>query len=168
MTRPWSRARRWAATGPPARPPCSGPLWRPRQLKKNTPALPNIQPWAEQEALEYEKEALGFYITGHPLDRFIKDIKRLSSYDTASLAEISDKSRVTLAGLPVEIKETLDKKGNRMAFVKLEDLKGSVELLVVFQVLRRMFRGPENPSSRSWCRALWKRMNGARRSSPIR
>ncbi len=98
--------------------------------KDSAHELPNIPQWSEKETLEYEKEALGFYITGHPLNRFKDDIKRISSYDTSSLAEIADKSQVALAGLPTEVKEKITKKGDRMAFVRLEDLKGSVELVV--------------------------------------
>jgi DNA polymerase-3 subunit alpha len=93
--------------------------------------------------LEYEKEALGFYITGHPLNRFQKEIKRLSSYDTVSLAEASDGGKVTLAGLPTEVKEKLTKKGDRMAFVRLEDLKGSVGTGGLPQMLCRVRRSAQ-------------------------
>jgi DNA polymerase-3 subunit alpha len=95
-----------------------------------TMALPAVPPWSESDLLAYEKEALGFYITGHPLSRFREDIKRLSTVDTLSLQAASDGLTVRLAGLPTEVKEKVTKKGERMAFVRLEDLKGSVEMVV--------------------------------------
>ena len=92
--------------------------------------LPAVPPWSESDLLAYEKEALGFYITGHPLSRYGEDIKRLSTADTVSLMAATDGMTVRLAGLPTEIKEKVTKKGDRMAFVRLEDLKGSVEMVV--------------------------------------
>ncbi len=95
-----------------------------------TPPLPQVPPWSEADQLAYEKEALGFYISGHPLASYAEDIKRLSSVDTVTLQAASDGMTVRLAGLPTEVKEKLTKRGERMAFVRLEDLKGSVELIV--------------------------------------
>ena len=95
-----------------------------------TVALPAVPPWSESDLLAFEKEALGFYITGHPLSRYSEDIKRLSTVDTVTLQAAGDNMTVRLAGLPTEVKEKVTKKGDRMAFVRLEDLKGSVELIV--------------------------------------
>jgi DNA polymerase-3 subunit alpha len=92
--------------------------------------LPAVPPWREADMLAYEKEALGFYITGHPLSRFKDEIKRLSSLDTVTVQAADDSMTVRLAGLATEIKEKVTKKGDRMAFVRLEDLKGSVEIIV--------------------------------------
>ena len=92
--------------------------------------LPAVPPWSESDLLAFEKEALGFYITGHPLSRYSEDIKRLSTVDTVTLQAAADNMTVRLAGLPTEVKEKVTKKGDRMAFVRLEDLKGSVELIV--------------------------------------
>ncbi len=98
--------------------------------RSEPPPLPAVPHWEESDQLAYEKEALGFYISGHPLSRFAEDIGRLASMDTVGLAAGSDGMSVRLAGLPTEVKEKLTKKGDRMAFVRLEDLKGSVELIV--------------------------------------
>jgi DNA polymerase-3 subunit alpha len=93
-------------------------------------ALPPLPEWDEHDKLAYEKEALGFYITGHPLSAYSDDIKRLSTVDTVSIQAAGDGMKVRLAGLPTEIKEKITKKGDRMAFVRLEDLKGSLEMIV--------------------------------------
>ncbi|KMY66390.1 DNA polymerase III subunit alpha [Desulfocarbo indianensis] len=92
--------------------------------------LPALPEWGEHDKLAYEKEALGFYITGHPLSAYQDDIKRLSTVDTVSIQAAGDGMNVRLAGLPTEIKEKITKKGDRMAFVRLEDLKGSLEMVV--------------------------------------
>ncbi len=92
--------------------------------------LPDVPPWSESDTLAYEKEALGFYITGHPLSRYSRDIKRLSNMDTVTVQAAGDGMKVRLAGLPAEVKEKITKKGDRMAFVRLEDLKGSLEVIV--------------------------------------
>ncbi len=93
-------------------------------------ALPPLPEWDERDKLVYEKEALGFYITGHPLSAYTEDIKRLSTVDTVTIQAAGDGMKVRLAGLPTEVKEKITKKGDRMAFVRMEDLKGSLEMIV--------------------------------------
>ena len=100
------------------------------QAKPSAPALPGVPAWSEPDLLAYEKEALGFYITGHPLQSYRDQIRRLGTLDTVALQAASDNMSVRVAGLPTEKKEKITKKGDRMAFVRLEDLKGSVETIV--------------------------------------
>ena len=92
--------------------------------------LPEIDEWAENLLLTNEKEALGFYITGHPLARHSAAIKRFASCDTAGLSERTDKEEVTLCGIINNLKMLTTKKGDRMAFATLEDLNGFAELVV--------------------------------------
>ncbi|MDD2581221.1 MAG: DNA polymerase III subunit alpha [Desulfuromonadaceae bacterium] len=92
--------------------------------------LPNTPEWHDKEKLAYEKEALGFLITGHPLDRYIDDVKRLSNTDIASMVEMPDGSEVRICGIVSALKEITTKKGDRMGFVTIEDLTGSVEITV--------------------------------------
>jgi DNA polymerase III subunit alpha len=96
--------------------------------------LPTVDPWPEKMLLSFEKEALGFYITGHPLARHAAVIRRFTSCDTAGLAERSDKEEVRVCGIVATLKELTTKKGDRMAFVTLEDLSGFVELVVFPEV----------------------------------
>ena len=86
--------------------------------------------WPENVLLANEKEALGFYITGHPLARHSSAIKRFATCDAAGLAERADKEEVSLCGIVAGIKELTTKKGERMAFVTLEDLSGFIELVI--------------------------------------
>ncbi|CAO0820194.1 DNA polymerase III subunit alpha [Desulfarculales bacterium] len=92
--------------------------------------LPDLAPWRKADLLAYEKETLGFYITGHPLQAYLEQIRRLATLGTLTAASAGDGTTVRLAGLPTEIKEKVTKKGDRMAFVRLEDLQGSLEMIV--------------------------------------
>ncbi len=108
--------------------------------------LPDIAEWDEKQLLSYEKEALGFYVTGHPLDRYSDSIKRFATCETSGLIERNDKEEVRVCGIVAGIKELMTKKGDRMAFVNLEDLSGSVELVVfpeVYAVSMELLRGED-------------------------
>lgn len=92
--------------------------------------------WPAKERLGLEKEALGFYITGHPLDAFAEDLPRLATVNALSLAQAASAggrfgAEVAMAGVVAAIKERPLKNGNgRMAFVTLEDHLGCVEVLI--------------------------------------
>ena len=90
--------------------------------------------WPENVLLANEKEALGFYITGHPLARHSAAIKRFATCDASGLAERADREEVSLCGIVAGIKELTTKKGERMAFVTLEDLSGFVETVIFPEV----------------------------------
>jgi len=92
--------------------------------------LPDIPEWTSRELLGYEKEALGFYITGHPLDRYGEEIRKFNAVTTAALSERPDKSDVKLCGIVAGLSEKITKRGDRMAFFSLEDKTGSVEVMV--------------------------------------
>ena len=92
--------------------------------------LPEIPEWDEKLLLGFEKEALGFFITGHPLTRYAAEIRRFSAVSCVLLSELHDKSEVKICGIVAGLKENITKKGDRMGFVTLEDLTGSVEVVV--------------------------------------
>jgi DNA polymerase-3 subunit alpha len=98
--------------------------------QKMAPAIPSIEEWPEHERLKLEKEAIGFYITGHPLKGHEEQIRKVASVDTLTIRNVVDKLEVSIAGMVSALKEITTKKGDRMAFVSLEDLKGSLEVVV--------------------------------------
>jgi len=97
----------------------------------------DIDEWADDEKLRKEKESLGFYITGHPLDRFTDEVSQFATTTTQDLSEVKDKSIVKIAGLinAVRIKRT--KKGEKMALINVEDKKGFTEVVVFPDVFAR-------------------------------
>ncbi len=96
--------------------------------------LPNVPQWGDKEKLNFEREALGFYITGHPLSRFGEQIKRFASCDIAGLADKNAKEEVHICGIVAGVKETVTKKGKRMAYITLEDLSGTAEIVAFPEV----------------------------------
>jgi DNA polymerase-3 subunit alpha len=98
------------------------------------PQMSSIAEWPEAEKLAFEKEALGFYITGHPLRRYQDQIRRLAGFDTQKCVTAIDKSEVGLCGMVTSLKEIVTRKGGRMAFVTLEDLVGTIEVVVFTDV----------------------------------
>jgi DNA polymerase-3 subunit alpha len=94
------------------------------------PALPNVPEWDQAQRLKYERELTGFYITAHPLARYEATIHALATATTATITELSDGKEVRLCGIIAAVKAMLTKKGDRMAYVTLEDLQGTVEVIV--------------------------------------
>jgi DNA polymerase-3 subunit alpha len=92
--------------------------------------LPDVPEWTEAERLAAEKEVLGFYVTGHPLDKYMQRLGTLTRHDTSSVEEMSHDSPVTLAGILRGLRVKPSKKGDLWASAQLEDLRGSAELLV--------------------------------------
>jgi len=97
---------------------------------RNGRKLPEIEEWHDKEKLAYEKEALGFLITGHPLDRYAADIQRLAGSNIVNLPNLPDGCEIRICGIVTSLKEITTKKGDRMGFVTIEDLTGTVEVTV--------------------------------------
>jgi DNA polymerase-3 subunit alpha len=106
--------------------------------RSQTP-LPDLEEWPENQLLSFEKEVLGFYLTSHPLIRYQEDIRKLTTADTETLGEIANGTQVSVGGLVAEVKEIQTKKGDQMAFLSLEDMRGRVEV-IVFPDLYRSVR----------------------------
>jgi DNA polymerase-3 subunit alpha len=97
----------------------------------NTPTLRNVDKWTAIERLNKERELIGFYLSGHPLDRYKEDINLFSTttLDSDRLGKLSDRSAVSVVGIITGVRQTADRKGRPMAFVQFEDLRGSAEML---------------------------------------
>lgn len=93
-------------------------------------ALDPVAPWTRAASLAYEKETLGFYLSDHPLKGLEGLFKMWTTGEISQLIQQEHKKRVILAGLIVQFRELITRKGTRMAFAQLEDLSGSVELVV--------------------------------------
>jgi DNA polymerase-3 subunit alpha len=100
-------------------------------LERSRPTgyLDGMEEWPENKLLAFEKEALGFYISGHPLARFSRVLEKYAT-STSRLAALSAGSQVTLGGIITTLRLITTRNGKRMAFAGLEDLKGKVEVVV--------------------------------------
>jgi DNA polymerase-3 subunit alpha len=98
--------------------------------KPDEPTLPEIEEWPASQLLAMEKEVLGFYLSGHPLRDFKTEIEKLATCSIEDLSQRKDRDRVVLCGIVGSIKKISTKNGGQMAFLTLEDLSGSVEVVV--------------------------------------
>ncbi|MCP4715386.1 MAG: DNA polymerase III subunit alpha, partial [Deltaproteobacteria bacterium] len=98
---------------------------------------PDLAEWDQADQLTFEKECLGFYITGHPLDNFRQTIKACTTIDAATAASVSSEREVIIGGMVSAIKQITTKKGEPMAFVTFEDLSGFIEIIVFSDIFRQ-------------------------------
>ena len=102
-----------------------------------SPALPDVPEWPESLLLSYEKETLGFYITGHPLAKFAQDLKDFSTANTESVSEVESGAEISIGGIVSSLRHMKTKKGDRMAVIQLEDLTGSIEAVIFPEPFQR-------------------------------
>jgi DNA polymerase-3 subunit alpha len=100
----------------------------------NAPALPEIEEWSENQRLVFEKESLGFYISGHPLKRYEDLLDKFTNANAISIKELNNGGAVRIGGLIRSTKIIKTKRGDLMAFVTIEDLHGTVEATVFSRV----------------------------------
>ena len=93
--------------------------------------LKKVAPWERMEALRYEKEALGFHVSGHPLDAWHEQISELTTTDVKSLASASQDAPVVVAGLVARARSLVSQKGKnpgqKMMIVGLADKHATIE-----------------------------------------
>ena len=97
---------------------------------------PDVDEFPENQLIAFEKETIGFYISRHPLSRFQEEIKKHTDVDTSTLTKLQNGTEVKICGLVSGLKEIVTKKGDRMAFLTLEDMKGFVEVILFPEVFK--------------------------------
>ena len=95
----------------------------------------------------HEKEVIGFYITGHPLARYERQLRLYAIANTQSLREFQDGEKVSLGGMIFKTRLQTTRKGDRMAFVTLEDVQGQVDVIVFPEVYKEFGGGAGNRST---------------------
>ncbi|MCH7912872.1 MAG: DNA polymerase III subunit alpha [Deltaproteobacteria bacterium] len=98
---------------------------------------PEIEEWSSTQVMAFEKESLGFYITGHPLDKYDHAIKELTTGTTARLREGPPNGEVKVGGVVTALRLRNTKKGERYASFNLEDKTGFIEVIVWPDIYRR-------------------------------
>ncbi|MEA1935774.1 MAG: DNA polymerase III subunit alpha [Thermodesulfobacteriota bacterium] len=101
--------------------------------------MEEVAEWDHKELLSFEKETLGFYITGHPLLRFADSLNKVTDTDSEDITEKRDRETVTFGGIVSDIREVITKKKDTMAYVTVEDMKGSVNVIVFSDLYRKAF-----------------------------
>jgi DNA polymerase-3 subunit alpha len=105
-------------------------------------ALPNVPDWDEHTRLSAEKEILGFFITGHPMEKYkekLADLNALSTEDIAGMKKSTAKDEnITTAGLISGLRVSKSRRGELWAQASLEDMSGKVELLVFPEAYRKL------------------------------
>jgi DNA polymerase-3 subunit alpha len=105
-------------------------------------ALPNTPDWDEHTRLAAEKEILGFFITGHPMEKYkekLADLNALSTEDIASMKKSTAKDEnITTAGLISGLRVAKSRRGELWAQAALEDMSGKVELLIFPEAYRKL------------------------------
>jgi DNA polymerase-3 subunit alpha len=110
--------------------------------------IPEVEGWTPKQLLAFEKEALGFYISGHPLDRYRADLSRYASAVTVDFSEGKrSPGEATVGGVVAAYRERPTKRGDgKMAFFQLEDQSGQLEVIVfpkTFEKVRSVLVGDE-------------------------
>jgi DNA polymerase-3 subunit alpha len=106
--------------------PASGP-----ELEQTTHHRPiPAEEWEKSELLSYEKEALGLYVSEHPLSSIREALRRKTDSQIVELERRRDGDVVTVGGIVGALRQTTTKKGEPMVFMRLDDVSGSVEAIV--------------------------------------
>ena len=105
-------------------------------LRETEESYPEIDEFPENQLITFEKETIGFYISRHPLSRYQEEIKKYTNEDTSTLARLQNGEEVKICGLVSGLKEIVTKKGDRMAFLSLEDMKGFMEVILFPEVFK--------------------------------
>jgi DNA polymerase-3 subunit alpha len=102
-----------------------------------TARIPDAPAWGEGERLAFEKESLGFFITGHPLERYQVELTQWATATTGRLPDMAERE-VTVGGIIAGLRLIKTKKGDRMASFVLEDLEGGAECLVFPETYKKV------------------------------
>src|ERR1700730_16671368 len=104
--------------------------------------LPDVEEWAEHELLAAEYSTLGFYISGHPLDKYSGRLKELTSVELCTIEGRRNGDDIVVAGIIVQSRPMRSRRGARWAILTLQDRTGVIEALVfpeAFQKLEMIF-----------------------------
>ncbi|MGA8366055.1 MAG: DNA polymerase III subunit alpha [Candidatus Acidiferrales bacterium] len=106
-------------------------------------ALPDVEEWAEHEHLAAEYAALGFYISGHPLDKYAGRLQELGAVELSTMEGRRNGEEIVVAGIIVQTRAMRSRRGARWAILTLQDRTGVVDVLVfpeAFQKLEGMLK----------------------------
>jgi DNA polymerase-3 subunit alpha len=103
--------------------------------------LPNVPDWDEHQRLSSEKEILGFFVSGHPLEKYQDKLLDLNALDTRTISEMKQgtgKEEIATAGIMSGLRVLKSRKGDFYAQAALEDMAGKVDLIIFPEAYRRL------------------------------
>jgi len=99
--------------------------------QREAAAIRPVEPWTHLDSLRFEKEVLGFHVSGHPLDVHRRSLESLCSHTVATLADAPDETAVVVGGILSRVRSTFAKTGRnagaKMAWITVQDRTGSIE-----------------------------------------
>lgn len=101
--------------------------------------IPDMPEWDHKKLLSIEREALGFYITGHPLLRFADRLNFVTDANSGNLNRRRDKETVTVAGIVSALNERKTRRNDIMCYVTLEDLHGSINAIFFGELYKKYY-----------------------------
>ena len=107
------------------------------ELAKIRLPLPEGPSWDELLRLQHEFDAIGFYLSAHPLDAYRATLERLGVVPSTAIGELKAGATATLAGIVAGRQERTSRQGNRFAFVTFSDTRGLYEVVLFTEVLNR-------------------------------
>ncbi|KJS87339.1 MAG: DNA polymerase III subunit alpha [Peptococcaceae bacterium BICA1-8] len=99
--------------------------------------LPDVEDFSQRDILTMEKEILGLYVSGHPLHEYTQMLKSKVKHQIADITHEEDGSRQVIGGVITAFRRSVTKKGETMAYCSLEDLTGSMEVLIFPKTLQK-------------------------------
>jgi DNA polymerase-3 subunit alpha len=101
------------------------------------PPLPTVEEWSRGEVLRQERELMGFYVSGHPLDDFAAEARAFATLRLGETDGVDPEKDYSVCGIVTAVKRTVSKSGRPMAFVALEDQTGQAEVVLFSAVYER-------------------------------
>ncbi|MGL4735529.1 MAG: DNA polymerase III subunit alpha, partial [Enterovibrio sp.] len=94
-----------------------------------------VAPWPEKMRLEGERETLGLYLTGHPINSYVRELKRYTTWRLNDAQPTRRDSVATVAGLVLAVRTMTTKRGSKIGFVTLDDRSGRIEVMLFAEAL---------------------------------
>jgi DNA polymerase-3 subunit alpha len=118
-----------------------------QDLEITEPELQDINPWSEKERLGKEREAVGFYISGHPLHKYDVEYNSFTNFHIGKDKNINEEEVVKVCGVITGVRKKIDKSGKDMAFFTIDDFSGSCECIMFSKIFANDGRYVEEEES---------------------
>ncbi len=101
-------------------------------------SLTHMEEYEPMQILEFEKESLGFYVSGHPLDKYRDELSKINYTLSSEIADLADGSQALIIGRVEEITHKISKRGNKFGIANIMDLHGNIELMLFENRLKEL------------------------------